>query len=92
MYEYYLCLRIVMLKRRKAKSCNDRFCGKRGSSAAGLAGSQIKKKLKGWKEQMVYEYRQVTGRTEPGSASDADLTDQAMRHLHALILQDLRPP
>ena len=43
-YEYYLCLKIVSLKRRKGKSSIFRASGKRGSSAAGLAGSQIRKK------------------------------------------------
>ena len=40
----------------------------------------------------MHEYCQVTGRTEPGSASDDELAEQAMRRLHEIILQDLRPP
>ena len=91
-YDYYLYLKIVALKRKKGKSSNWGSHGKRGSSAAGISGSGIRKGFKGSKEQIVNEYREVTGGAEPGSASDAILTDQAVRHIHAFLLQDMRPP
>ncbi len=59
-----------------------------------LAGTRLRRELLPWKERMVAEHCAIMGEEVP-SSDDARLcqrTEEAVRHLHALILQDLRPP
>ena len=95
-YAYYLRLRLVAVKRKKGGSWQGGSGpGHHGTGMLGtIAGTALRRDLLPWKERMVEEYCAIMDEEVP-SPSDARLcqrTDDAVRHLHALLLQDMRPP
>ena len=88
-YEYYLCLRVVGLKRQKGGA---RKHGT-GMAAAETSGSALRKELLPWHARILKESDALLGKEVPVSDSSLkERTEVALRYLYALILQDLRPP
>jgi len=88
-YEYYLRLRLVGLKRHKGGAPGQSI----GMAASENAGAALRQGMQPWRKRIVEEYCAIQHEDMPVSrASRQTLTDEAVRHLHALLLQDLRPP
>jgi hypothetical protein len=91
---FYRTLHIVALKRRPGKSGKSKrpetVVGTTGSS---LQASKIKSALQTEEENMVQEYSFIIGHVgEVAEAYKKDMFAAAVRYMHMILLQDLRPP
>jgi len=96
-YYLYLHCPIVAVKRRKSKGRQALPAqqSRTGMAAAGLSGACLQQKQP-WKHTLVTDYCKLSDgdAVVPTSGTPAwkDAYRKAIRHIHALILQDLSPP
>jgi hypothetical protein len=91
-YFYFLTLRIVAVKRKKA----ERRAGARGMHESGAQASQLRASHRPWQDQIVEDYLHMKDSQRPvpvsGSTEFNAFFDTALRHIYATVLQDMRPP
>ena len=96
-YQFYRTLRIVAVKRRKQikgqpASANTTATGTQPNV---LSGTEIRKKLKGFEEQLLEEYAALRGLQLPPVEHVRDrrmIFEAAVQYVHVNLLQDLSPP
>jgi len=90
-YSLYRTLRIVVLKRRKAK------CGYSwvGNAVSGMAAASIRESTKQWRDLLIEEYATLRGQALPvldDKRACEVLYHEAIQYVHVNLLQDLSPP
>ena len=90
-YSFFRTCRVVVLKRVKAKSvATPGSASLGGTTGSSLQPAQIRRHLLTNKEQLVEEYAEANDLGELKVTKQN--VDAAIRHLHKIMLADMRPP
>ena len=94
-YYAYLHLDIIAVKRWKGPAKSEHSRTHYGMAKAGTSATALKRHFP-WKDEIVSDYSRLKDATAmvptPNSPEWLALLSEALRHLHARILQDISPP